>query len=86
MKLMTKNDCSQKCVNENNCCSEKTCENYIEFNKDLNCIDIALAKNDYKEMPYRDVAERLGITAMGALFIERRAKDKLKKIEELSIY
>jgi len=77
--IKTKNECSQECSNKGRQCDNKFCENWIEYPEDNNCIDIALAKNDYKEMTYEQISKRMGITSMGAHYIEKKA---LKKIEQ----
>lgn len=79
MEIITKNDCSQECANKGRQCDNKFCENWIEYSEDNNCIDIALAKVDYKGMTYEEISKRMGITAMGAHYIEKKS---LKKIAE----
>lgn len=88
MDIITKNSCSQECLNKGRGCDNKFCENWIEYSEDNNCIDVALAKNDYKPLGYRDIAERIGITAMGIYYTEERALKKIIKEhgEELKEY
>jgi hypothetical protein len=71
-------ECAKKCCELNVSCPVKDCRYWIDYEEDLNCIDIAIDKNG--PMKLRQVAERCGVTTARAQQIEKAALPKLKKL------
>ena len=71
-------ECAKKCSELNVSCPIKECRQWIDFEEDLNCVNIAVDKNG--SMKLRQIAERLGITTARAQQIEKAALNKLKKL------
>jgi len=69
--------CVEKCFEENKTCNEEKCKNWINYNKDLNCLEIAIKKNG--AMTLCQAAERLGISYVRVAQIEKKAIRKLQK-------
>ena len=59
-------------------CPVKDCRLWIDYEEDLNCVNIAIDKNG--AMKLRQVAERCGVTTARAQQIEKAALPKLKKL------
>ena len=71
-------ECAKKCCELNISCPVKDCRQWIDYEEDLNCINVAVDKNG--PMKLRQIAERLGITTARAQQIEKAALAKLKKL------
>ena len=71
-------ECAKKCCELNVPCPVKDCRQWIDYEEDLNCVDIAIDKNG--AMKLRQVAERCGVTTARAQQIEKAALPKLKKL------
>jgi|TARA_R100001126_G_C4882390_1_gene180006 predicted transcriptional regulator len=71
-------ECAKKCCELNISCPVKDCRQWIDYEDDLNCINVAVDKNG--PMKLRQIAERLGITTARAQQIEKAALAKLKKL------
>jgi|TARA_R100001015_G_C4564199_1_gene123473 hypothetical protein len=71
-------ECAKKCCELNVSCPVKDCRQWIDYEEDLNCVDIAIDKNG--AMKLRQVAERCGVTTARAQQIEKAALPKLKKL------
>ena len=71
-------ECAKKCSELNVSCPVKDCRQWIDYEEDLNCVDIAIDKNG--AMKLRQVAERCGVTTARAQQIEKAALPKLKKL------
>ena len=71
-------ECAKKCSELNVSCPVKDCRLWIDYEEDLNCVNIAIDKNG--AMKLRQVAERCGVTAARAQQIEKAALPKLKKL------
>ena len=71
-------ECAKKCCELKVSCPISRCKDWIEFEEDLNCVNIAIDKNG--PMKLRQVAERLGVTTARAQQLEKAALAKLKKL------
>ena len=71
-------ECAKKCCELNISCPVKDCRQWIDYEDDLNCINVAVDKNG--AMKLRQVAERCGVTTARAQQIEKAALPKLKKL------
>ena len=71
-------ECAKKCSELNVSCPVKDCRLWIDYEEDLNCVNIAVDKNG--AMKLRQIAERLGVTTARAQQIEKAALAKLKKL------
>ena len=71
-------ECAKKCSELNVSCPVKDCRLWIDYEEDLNCVNIAFDKNG--AMKLRQVAERCGVTTARAQQIEKAALPKLKKL------
>ena len=71
-------ECAKKCCELKVSCPISGCKDWIEFEEDLNCVNIAIDKNG--PMKLRQVAERLGVTTARAQQLEKAALAKLKKL------
>ena len=71
-------ECAKKCCELNISCPVIDCRQWIDYEDDLNCINVAVDKNG--QMKLRQIAARLGITTARAQQIEKAALAKLKKL------
>ena len=71
-------ECAKKCSELHVSCPVKDCRLWIDYEEDLNCVNIAIDKNG--AMKLRQVAERCGVTTARAQQIEKAALPKLKKL------
>ena len=71
-------ECAKKCSELNVSCPVKDCRLWIDYEEDLNCVNIAIDKNG--AMKLRQVAERCGVTTARAQQIEKAALPKLKQL------
>jgi DNA-directed RNA polymerase sigma subunit (sigma70/sigma32) len=69
--------CAEKCFKEKDSCEEKQCRNWIKYDDDLNCVEIAIKKNGL--MTLKQVGDRLGISYVRVTQIEKEALNKLQK-------
>ena len=70
-------ECAEVCVKHNVTCPVEDCRLWIEYEQDLNCTDIAVAKHG--KMTLREISERLGVSFVRIKQIEDGLKVKLKK-------
>jgi hypothetical protein len=59
-------ECAKKCCKLKVSCPVSDCRDWIEYEEDLNCVNIAIDKNG--SMKLRQIAERLGVTTCVILF------------------
>jgi len=71
-------ECAKKCCELKVSCPVSDCRAWLEYEEDLNCVNIAIDKNG--SMKLRQIAERLGITTARAQQIEKGALAKMKKL------
>jgi len=71
-------ECAKKCCELKVSCPVSDCRDWIEYEEDLNCVNIAIDKNG--SMKLRQIAERSGITTARAQQIEKGALAKMKKL------
>ena len=69
--------CAQECVINEGECSKEQCKHWISYGEDLNCSLVSIEKNG--RMTLQQIADRLGVSVVRVLQIERKAKSKLKK-------
>lgn len=74
---MTKDEAKQycKCMQKNTCQTE--CRNHIDYPQEHNCVLITVQENN--DMSLREVADRLGISHVRVMQIEKEALKKLNK-------
>ncbi len=71
-----KKGCAQKCQEHKVSCPFKDCKMWIDYEKDFNCTNIAIAVNG--NMTLRQIAEREGLSFVRIQQIEKKALKKLK--------
>lgn len=69
--------CAALCKQKNKSCKKKECRYWIDYDDDLNCTFIAIAKHG--KMTLREVADREGLTFARIQQIEKQALKKLAK-------
>ena len=69
-------ECSKKCMEHNISCPIKDCRMWIDYEEDLNCTNVSIAKNG--AMTLRQVAERHKLSFVRIQQIEKKALKKLK--------
>jgi hypothetical protein len=69
--------CAEVCNKDNKPCEQKECRMWINYEKDLNCTQIASKKNG--RMTLKQVGARLGISYVRVTQIEKQALNKLEK-------
>jgi hypothetical protein len=69
--------CAEVCNKDDICCENEECRMWIDYEKDLNCTEVAIKKNG--SMTLKEVGERLGISYVRVTQIE---KEVLKKIQK----
>lgn len=71
-----------KCLEDNKkqgtACTQVECRNWIDYEKDTNCVLEAVRKNG--TMTLREVSERMGISFVRVKQIEEKALKKLGKM------
>ena len=73
--------CAEVCNKDNHCCENKECRLWINYEKDLNCTEIAIKKNG--AMTLKQIGERLGISYVRVTQIEKETLNKIEKIDLL---
>jgi hypothetical protein len=68
---MSLRECSKCCIKNKVSCPVEDCENWLDYEDDLNCMQIAIKKN--KTMTLREIAERLGLSFVRVKQIQDRA-------------
>lgn len=69
--------CYSECIKQNKKCQVKDCRLWIDYEKDLNCTEIAIQKND--KLTLSDVGERLRLTPSRIKQIEKESISKVTK-------
>ena len=73
------NLCAETCLEKNERCKEKSCKLWINYDKDLNCVEIAVKKNG--AMTLKQTADRLDLSYARVAQIEKEAiKKAIKKL------
>ena len=78
-KLLKKNipECSAKCVELGVSCPIKACKEWIDYEKDMNCTSIAIAKHG--NMTLREIADRLHVSFVRIKQIEDKTLEKIER-------
>ena len=71
-------ECAKKCCELKVSCPVTDCRSWINYEEDLNCVNVAVDKTGM--MKLRKIAERLGLTSARVQQIEKGALTKLKKL------
>jgi predicted transcriptional regulator len=71
-------ECAEKCIELKVSCPVKECRCWIDYEDDLNCVNIAIKNNG--AMKLREIAERLHLTPARVQQIEKSVLAKLKKL------
>lgn len=71
-------ECAKKCIELDVTCPIKECRCWIDYKKDLNCVNIAIKNNG--AMKLREIADRLHLTPARVQQIEKSVLAKLKKL------
>ena len=66
-------ECTKKCLEHDVSCPIEDCRLWIDFDEDLNCTEIAVAKNG--RMTLRQVSERIGVSFVRIKQIEDSLKE-----------
>ena len=70
--------CYTKCRLTNKACKAKECRLWIDYPKDLNCVEVAVQKED--KLTLKNVGDRLNLTPSRIKQIEVEAVAKISKI------
>lgn len=70
-------ECAKTCVKHKVTCPVEDCRLWIDYDEDLNCTDIAVAKHG--KMTLREISERIGVSFVRIKQIEDGLKIKMKK-------
>ena len=73
--------CAEVCVKDNKECENEECRMWIDYEKDLNCTEIAIKKNG--AMTLKEIGSRLGISYVRVTQIEKEVLKKIQKIDLL---
>ena len=78
-KLLKKNipECSAKWVELGVSCPIKDCKEWIDYEKDMNCTSIAIAKHG--NMTLREIADRLHVSFVRIKQIEDKTLEKIER-------
>ncbi len=68
--------CAQLCKDKEVSCPNKDCRMWVDYEEDLNCTNISIAKNG--NMTLRQVAEREHLSFVRIQQIEKKALQKIK--------
>lgn len=68
--------CTEACKTLEEPCPNQECRKWINFEEDLNCIDICVEKNG--SLTLREVSKRLGCSFVRVKQIEESVLEKLK--------
>jgi hypothetical protein len=69
--------CAEVCDKNKSPCEQKDCRMWINYDDDLNCVDIAVKKNG--PMGLKQIGARLGISYVRVTQIEKEVLRKIKK-------
>ena len=69
--------CAKRCSDLEVACPVSDCRQWIDYEEDLNCVEIAIKKNG--AMKLKDIGDRLHLTPARIQQIEKSALAKLKK-------
>ena len=73
--------CLQECIKKDKKCCEKECRVWIDYEKDLNCSLLSIAKHG--NMTLEETAKRLGLSIVRVKQLQDRALQKLQKNRRL---
>ena len=76
--------CVQQIKNNGFPCTNSKCDYYLDYEKDLNCMNIAIENNG--AMTLRDIAERLNYSFVRIKQIEDEGKQKIKEYLDKEYY
>jgi predicted transcriptional regulator len=71
-------ECAERCAELDVSCPITECRCWIDYEEDLNCVNIAIKHNG--AMKLREIAERLSLTPARVQQIEKSVLAKLKKL------
>ena len=71
-------ECAENCIELEISCPIEECRCWIDYEEDLNCVNIAIKNNG--AMKLREIAERLHLTPARVQQIEKSVLAKLKKL------
>jgi len=77
MSLFKFNTCVEACTKLDESCPNESCGSWINYEEDLNCMNIAIEKHG--AMTLRDVADRLNYSFVRIKQIEDGALEKIKE-------
>ena len=84
MSLFKFQTCVEACNSLNEACPVKECGSWINYEEDLNCMNIAIEKNG--AMTLREVADRLNYSFVRIKQIEDEGKEKIKEYLDNEYY
>ena len=74
----------KKCMSSSRTCSEKQCRAWINYEKDFNCSNIAIAQHG--DMTLAEIAKRLNLSVVRIKQIQDKALQKLQKKRHLKAF
>jgi len=77
-------ECTRKCVDNKKSCAEKNCRAWIDYKKDFNCSNVAIAHNG--NMTLAEIAKRLDLSIVRIKQIQDKALQKLQKKRHLRYF
>ena len=70
--------CAKTCMMLDSSCEERECRNHIEYKEDLNCVLVAIDKNN-GPLTLRQIAPRMGVSFPRIKQIQDQAMKKVRK-------
>jgi DNA-directed RNA polymerase sigma subunit (sigma70/sigma32) len=70
--------CAKTCMMLNKSCEERECRNHLEYKEDLNCVLVAIDKNN-GPLTLRQIAPRMGVSFPRIKQIQDQAMKKVRK-------
>lgn len=80
MKLLNYKTCTEACKQLDVSCPNKECRNWINYEKDYNCVNICIEKNG--SLTLREISKRVGCSFVRVKQIEEEVFKKLKNEKE----
>ncbi len=77
-------ECTRKCVANKKQCAETNCRAWIDYKKDFNCSNVAIARHG--NMTLAEIAKRLDLSIVRIKQIQDKALQKLQKKRHLRYF
>jgi hypothetical protein len=76
--------CIEACQTLDESCPNSDCRQWIDFEEDLNCVNISIEKNS--AMTLREISKRVGCSFVRVKQIEDEALEKIKSYSDKENY